>query len=68
MIEPVLRGKYDMYLGIRRNKMQRIIKTFALNTGERVIKREIWEKIPDFYKYRYRIESGLNFYVKHYGK
>ena len=68
IIIPVVNGNFDMYLGLRRNKMQQAIKLFALNTGERALKRELWEKLPDFYKHRYRIEAGINYYAKHYGK
>ena len=68
IIIPVVKNNFDMYLGLRKNKMQQAIKLFALNTGERALKRELWEKLPDFYKHRYRIEAGLNYYAKHYGK
>ncbi len=68
IITPVLRGEVDMCLGLRKNKMQRAVKLFTLNTGERALRRELWESVPDFFKHRYRIEAGLNYYAKHYGK
>lgn len=68
IILPIIKDNFEMYLGLRKNKMQQAIKLFALNTGERALKRELWEKLPKFYKHRYRIEAGLNYYAKYYGK
>ena len=48
--------------------MQRAVKLFALNTGERALRREVWESVPKFFKHRYRIEAGLNYYAKYYGR
>jgi len=67
IIIPVVNNNFDMYLGLRKNKMQQAVKLFALNTGERALKRDLWEKLPKFYKHRYRIEAGLNYYAKYYG-
>ena len=67
IISPVANGEKDMFLGIRNNTMQKTVKSVAINTGERALKREIWENLPDFYKHRYRIEAGLNNFVKTVG-
>ena len=67
IIKPVVNGEVDMFIGIRKNFLQRAIKKFALDSGERALKREIWEKLPNFYKHRYRIEEGLNKYVEYFG-
>lgn len=66
IIEPVLNGKYDMFIGIRGNFMQKTIRAWALNSGERALRKEIWQKLPAYYKHRYRVEVGLNHYVKNY--
>jgi esterase/lipase len=68
IILPVLNNKFDMFIGVRGNFMQRTIKKWAINSGERSLKREIWEKLPAYYKYRYRIEAGLNNYVRFFGE
>ena len=47
--------------------MQKAITLFGVNSGERALRREVWEKLPDYYKHRYRIEAGLNYYAKYYG-
>lgn len=67
-IRPVLNREADMFIAIRGNIMQKTVKLFAVNSGERALRREIWERLPEFYKYRFRIEAGLNHYVKRYGR
>jgi glycosyltransferase involved in cell wall biosynthesis len=68
IIEPVLAGEYDMFIGVRSNFMQKAIMLFALNSGERALTRELWEEMPKIFKYRYRVEAGLNFISKTRGK
>ncbi len=63
MVLPVIENKYDMFIGIRNNVMQKSFLPFALNSGERTMRREVWQKLPQFYKFRFRIEAGLNFMV-----
>ncbi len=64
IIKPVINGQYDMYVGVRNNAMQKAITLFALNSGERALRRELWDRLPEKFKYRYRIEAGLNFTAK----
>lgn len=68
IIKPVLEDKTDMFLGVRDNVLQKTLKKSAINTGERALRREIWDKVPDFYKHNFRIEIGLNSFVKRYGR
>ncbi len=65
LVLPIINNTYDMYIGIRNNKMQKSFLPFALNSGERAIRKELWEKLPDFYKHRFRIEVGLNYMVRY---
>lgn len=64
IIKPVIKERYKMYIGIRNNVMQKTITLFALNSGERALRREVWDSLPENFKYRYRIEAGLNFIAK----
>jgi esterase/lipase len=64
IINPVIERKYNMYIGIRNNITQKTIMLFALNSGERALTRELWDNLPENFKYRYRIEAGLNFIAK----
>jgi len=68
IIDPVLKHKYDMFIGIRDNIMQKSVPFIALNSGERALRRELWDKLPPIFKHRYRIEAGLNFIAKYKGK
>ena len=66
IIEPVKKGDYAMFIGLRSNFMQKGVHLFAINSGERAIRRVVWEKLPPYFKYKYRIEAGLNYYVQRY--
>lgn len=68
IIKPVINSKYEMFIGLRFNKMQKAVKAFALLSGERALTRELWDRLPNFYKNKFRIETGLNFCAKYYGK
>jgi esterase/lipase len=65
IIHPVASGEYDMYIGLRGDRLQGAVHAIALYSGERAVRKEIWFALPDYYKHRYRIEAGLNHYVKH---
>lgn len=66
IISPVVEGKYSMFIGIRGNIMQKSVHLFAINSGERALRREVWEQLPSYFKYKYRVEAGLNYWVKKY--
>lgn len=71
IVGPVLRGEVDMSVGMRNRKsyaMRMILAFIPLLGGERALTRELWDKVPDFYKEKFRIEAGLNFYAKYYGR
>jgi len=50
----------DMCIAVR----HKINNKFLTWSGQRAIKRELWENLPDFYKKGFRIELGLNFKSK----
>ncbi|MDO8566923.1 MAG: alpha/beta fold hydrolase [bacterium] len=66
IIRPVIMETYDMFIGMRGNLMQRTVRAWGLNSGERALRKAVWYHLPKYYKHRYRIEVGLNYYVKHY--
>lgn len=66
IISPVIDGKFPMFIGLRGNIMQTAVYRFAINSGERALTREVWAKLPYYFKYRYRVEAGLNYYVRKY--
>ncbi|MFH0951509.1 MAG: alpha/beta fold hydrolase [bacterium] len=66
IIGPVKQGQFNMFIGLRENFMQKTVHLFAINSGERALRRIVWEKLPHYFKYKYRVEAGLNYYVKKY--
>ena len=66
IITPVADGLFSMFIGLRGNLMQKTVRLFAINSGERALTQEVWEKLPHYFKYKYRIEAGLNYYVRKY--
>jgi len=60
IVDPVRKGSYDMFIGIRNNVMQKTVKLIAINSGERAMTRQFWKQVPNRFKHRYRIEAGLN--------
>jgi len=67
IINPVLSAECDMSIGVRNNPAQKIFIPFALNSGERALPRTFWEELPQFYKKGFRIEAGLNAFVRRHG-
>jgi len=68
IIRPVAQGHFDMFIGIRNNRMQKAVQLFAVNSGERAVSRNLWEKLPAQFKHRYRIEAGLNHIARRWGR
>lgn len=68
IVRPVLEEKTDMFIGMRANRMQHVTRFSALLSGERALKRELWDQLPAYYKQKFRIEVGLNQYAEHYGR
>ena len=66
IVSPVIKGDVEMFVGLRNNFMQRAVHLFSVNSGERAMRRDVWESLPEYFKKRYRIEAGLNYYVKKY--
>jgi len=71
IISPVVDGQTEMFIGMRNRKiyyLRYLLWFVPLLGGERALTRTLWEEVPAFYKNRFRIEAGLNFYAQHYGK
>lgn len=71
IIAPILEGSVDMFIGMRNRGiyfLHFILAFVPLLGGERALTRELWDRVPAYYKERFRIEAALNFYAKHYGR
>jgi len=62
IINPVVEKKVEMSIGLRFNVKNKLL----LLSGQRALTRDLWERLPSFYKKKFRIEIGLNFYCKNY--
>jgi len=45
-----------------------LFPTFTILNCVRALSRDIWTLLPDYYKYQFRIEPGLNYYARHYSR
>lgn len=71
VIEPVTDGTFVMNVGMHDRAMFRIPGVLRFTSkigGERALVRKIWERLPGYYKTRFRIELGLNAYAREFGK
>lgn len=71
IIRPVASGELDMFIGMSDRKwylVHQVLAFVPLLGGERAITKELWKKVPNFYKERFHIEVALNFYSVYYGK
>lgn len=71
LVRPVIAGEVDMFIGMRNRKLyylHNIIIIIPLLGGERAVTKKLWQSLPSYYKHRFRVEAGLNFYAEYYGK
>lgn len=68
---PVVHGDVEMFIGMRNRKiyyLNFILSIIPLLGGERAITKDLWQRVPQQYKDRFKIEAALNFYAKYHGK
>ena len=71
IVTPVIRGDVEMFIGMRNRKIyyvRHILLFVPLLGGERALTKKLWKTLPPYFKHRFRIEAGLNFYAEYYGK
>ncbi|HEY4511558.1 MAG TPA: glycosyltransferase family 2 protein [Candidatus Paceibacterota bacterium] len=70
IVAPVLLNTYDMHAGLMERKSA-IIKFFTrvgpVLSGQRVMRKEVWYSVPEYYKSRFEIEIALNYFAKRNG-
>ena len=73
IINPVLDGRIEMFIGMCNRDIYMsglagpLIKIGPLLGGQRALTRRLWDMLPVFYKHKFRLETGLNFFAKKYG-
>ncbi|OGH71237.1 MAG: hypothetical protein A2921_01860 [Candidatus Magasanikbacteria bacterium RIFCSPLOWO2_01_FULL_43_20b] len=71
IISPVLNGNRIMYIGVIRRRaywFNKIMRFLPLISGLRVIKKELWSRVPNKYKKGYQIEIALNYFASTSGQ
>ena len=71
ILKPVINGEVDMSIAMRNRKtyyLRYIIFFIPLLGGERALTKSLWQMLPSHYKRRFKVETGLNFYARYYGK
>lgn len=61
VIRPVKENKHEMFIGLRNTWSNR--HGIGLLSGLRAIKKNAWERLPNFYKKGFRVEIGLNYFI-----
>lgn len=67
ILRPVLNGTADMSVAVRGRRVPWLTLLFArlfplhtLIAGERAVRRQLWDRVPDAYKRGFAVESALN--------
>ena len=71
ILKPVVDGEVDMSIAMRNRTtyyLHYIIFFIPLLGGERALNKGLWQMLPTHYKRRFKVETGLNFYARYYGK
>ncbi|MEX2014227.1 MAG: glycosyltransferase family 2 protein [Parcubacteria group bacterium] len=71
ILESVVAGEVDMSIGMRDRTtyfLYHVILFLPLLGGERALTKKLWQMLPDYYKNRFKVETGLNFYARYYGR
>lgn len=69
IVNPVVENKFEMFIGMRNRKLYYlswILSFIPLLGGERALTKKLWQKLPEHYKDKFKIETALNFYAKYY--
>ncbi|MBC8207517.1 MAG: glycosyltransferase family 2 protein [Kiritimatiellales bacterium] len=70
IVRPVAEDRVDMFIGMRNRKWyfaHQVTAFVPLLGGERALTKQLWQRIPDYYKQYFRIEAALNFFALYWG-
>lgn len=71
IIEPVRSGRVDMSVAVHNRRLywlSFVLIFIPVLGGQRALRKALWQTLPSFYKKGFRIETGLNFFARYYGK
>lgn len=70
LLTPVITGDCEMFVGICDRRvywMNRLLRYTPIISGERALRRDVWERVPPTYLKNFQIEIALNFFAKRSG-
>jgi polyprenyl-phospho-N-acetylgalactosaminyl synthase len=70
MLRPVIDGECDMFVGICDRRvywMNHLLHYTPIISGERALRREVWDRVPLPYLRNFQIEIALNYFAKSAG-
>jgi len=71
LVAPVVKGEVDMMIGMNNRRWYLVHEMLAfvpLLGGERAVTKNLWQKVPEYYKRHFRVEVALNFFAIYYGR
>jgi len=71
IINPVLSGQYDMYaviFGRKWHGLNWLTPRLPIISGNRALRKEVWQLVPEKFKVKFRIEIALNYFAGGAGK
>jgi len=63
IVEPVVDGRVEMYVGVRMRKtiwLNKLLRYTPIIGGERAVTRRLWDAVPGRYREGFKIEIALN--------
>lgn len=67
IINPVISGKYSMFVGLRSRKilfLNHLMRYFPIIGGDRALVKNLWKSIPAKYLSDFKVEIALNYFSK----
>lgn len=71
IMQPVIDGRYEMYVGIHRRStlwLNQLLHFFPIIGGERALTRQLWESVPAVQKNGFQIEIAMNYSSKRFDR
>lgn len=71
LLDPVLSGTHDMFLGIHDRggaSINTLFRWLPKSTGQRALTRAVWEAVPPRYLRGFGIETALNYFARKNGR
>src|SRR3989344_642849 len=69
IIKPVIENKYGISICLRKRPSYDFMLKYGdlmlpfIISGERIINKSLWDFIPKYYKSRYKVETGINYFA-----